>query len=497
MSEFPEYTNYDGIGLAQLIRARQVTAVEVLEEAIRRIEKENPAINAVIHTMFDLARNNLNHLPPDGLFGGVPFLLKDLISEVAGVPLTSGSRVLKNFIPNADSEIVKRYRKAGLVILGKTNCPEFGLLPYTEPELHGPTRNPWNRNHSAGGSSGGSAAAVAAGMVPLASGGDGGGSIRIPASSCGLFGLKPTRGRTPTGPNHGEIWQGMVVEHVITRTVRDSAAILDCIQGADIGAPYVIPPPALPYLQEIESLPRKLKIAFSTQSPVHGPVHPECQKAVYETAKLLLEMGHQVDEDRPDIDGRKLADSYFTLYMGEVAAEIRYIETTMGIRIKPSDLEAITWTFGLLGNTISAEDFVSAKRFWNDVARSMGLFHTRYDLFLTPTAAIPPPEIGELKPNRIEQALMKIIHAFGSGKPLIWSGLTDKMAMEGISKFPFTQIANFTGQPAMSVPLHWTDGQLPVGVQFIAPFGDETTLFRLAAQLETARPWFMNKPTSN
>jgi amidase len=495
MTIFNEYTKYDGIGLAVLIRNKEVTPTELCEEAIRRIEKLNPKINAVIHPMYDLARKAIDHIPAEGVFAGVPFLLKDLISEFAGVPMTCGSKALKNYIPDSDSEIVKRYKKAGLVIMGKTNCPEFGLMPYTEPELHGPTRNPWNLEHSSGGSSGGSAAAVSAGMVPIASGGDGGGSIRIPASSCGIFGLKPTRGRTPTGPNSGEIWQGLVAEHVLTRSVRDSAAILDILHGADIGAPYVITPPELPYLKEIEYPPRKLRIAFNIKSPIGTPVHPECKKAVYETAKLLLHLGHYVDEDCPKIDGMKLAKCYFNLYFGEVAAEIMQIELMKGKKLKPSDLEPLTWTLGLLGRTISAGDFVFAKRYWNDAARAMGRFHQKYDLYMTPTVAYPPPKIGELKPKPIEISLLKTVNSLGCGRLLTWSGLSDKMSKEGLINFPFTQIANFTGQPAMSVPLHWTADKLPIGVQFIAPFGDEATLFRLAAQLEKAKPWFDKLPS--
>jgi amidase len=495
MTIFTEYTQYDAIGLAELIRNKEITPAELCEEAIRRIEKLNPKINAVIHPMYDIARNAIGHIPAEGVFAGVPFLLKDLISEYAGVPMTCGSKALKNFIPVSDSEIVKRYKKAGLVILGKTNCPEFGLLAITEPELHGPTRNPWNLEHSSGGSSGGSAAAVSAGMVPIASGGDGGGSIRIPAAACGLFGLKPTRGRTPTGPNSGEIWQGLVAEHVITRSVRDSAAVLDILEGTDIGAPYVITPPEFAYLKEIEYSPGKLRIAFNTKSPINTPVHPECEKAVYETAKLLLQLGHDVEEDCPEIDGLKLANCYFTLYFGEVAAEIKQIEWMTGKQLKPSDIEPLTWTFGLLGRTISAGDFVFAKRYWNDAARAMGRFHQKYDLYLTPTVAYPPPKIGELKPRPLEMSLLKTLNSLGCGRLLTWSGISDKMAVEALVKFPFTQIANITGLPAMTVPLHWTADQLPIGVQFIAPFGDEATLFRLAAQLEKAKPWFDKMPS--
>ncbi|MCJ7772177.1 MAG: amidase, partial [Desulfobacterales bacterium] len=292
MGRFKEYDTYDGLGLAELVRKKEISPDEICEEAISRIEALNPKLNAVITKMYDQGRKAVKDQLPDGPFTGVPFLLKDLLAAYAGVPMTSGSKAFKNYIPDHDSELVRRYKKAGLVILGKTNTPEFGLLGYTEPELHGITRNPWNTDHTPGGSSGGSAAAVASGMVPLASGGDGGGSIRIPASCCGLFGLKVTRGRNPTGPEHGAIWQGAVVEHVISRSVRDSAAILDSICGGDIGAPYYVPNPERPYLKEIEQNPGSLKIAFNTHSPIDTDVHPECVQAVEDTAKLLEKLGH-------------------------------------------------------------------------------------------------------------------------------------------------------------------------------------------------------------
>lgn len=496
MTVFKEYDRYDAIGLAELVKKKEIAPAELCEEAILRIEKLNPELNAVIYPMYDLARSCISHIPQDGIFAGVPFLLKDLLCEYAGVPMTSGSKALRDYIPVADSEMVLRYKRAGLVILGKTNCPEFGLMPYTEPDLHGPTRNPWNPAHSCGGSSGGSAAAVSAGMVPMASGGDGGGSIRIPASSCGLFGLKPSRGRTPAGPHFGEIWQGMVAEHVLSRSVRDSAAALDVLQGADAGAPYIIAPPQRPYLEEMELSPGKLRIALSVRSPICAPVHPECEKAVYETAKLLLQLGHEVEEDCPEIDGVRLAQCYATLYYGEVAADIKQIELLNGKRVRRQDLEPITWFLGLLGRTVSAGDFVLARRYWNEAARAMGRFHGKYDLYMTPTVAFPPPKIGESKPKPIELALLRTLNALGIGKPMIWSGLPDKMFTESLTKVPFTQLANFTGQPAMSVPLHWTADNLPVGVQFIAPFGDEAALFRLASQLEKARPWFDRTPQS-
>ncbi|MBN2283003.1 MAG: amidase [Deltaproteobacteria bacterium] len=494
MGAFKEYDRYDGLGLAGLIRKKEMSPSEVCEAAIGRIEAINPQLNAVITPMYDRGREAVSRGLPDGPFAGVPFLLKDLLQAYAGVPLTSGSKACKNYIPDFDSELVKRFKKAGTVILGKTNCPELGLLGITEPELHGPTRNPWNRDRTPGGSSGGAAAAVAAGMVPLASGGDGGGSIRIPSSHCGLFGLKPTRGRTPTGPEHGELWQGAAVEHVISRSVRDSAAMLDAVCSPDVGAPYIIAPPERPYKEEIETDPGVLTIAFTVASPLGTEVHPECRRAVEDTAHLLEELGHRVEEAQPDLDGIELAKSYMTMYFGEVAADIEALTPILGRKVRQEDVEMLTWTLGLLGRTFTAEHFVTAIRKWGTASRIMGRFHETYDVYVTPTVAFPPVMIGELQPKPAERVAMRVINTLGLGRLVQLSGLTDKMAIDSLSKTPFTQLANFTGQPAMSIPLHWTAEGLPVGVQFIGRFGDEATLFRVAAQLEKARPWFDRRP---
>jgi amidase len=494
MSGFEAYDQYDALGLAELVRRESVSAGELCEEAIERIERINPRLNAVVTPMYDLARRVSSDVLPGGPFSGVPFLLKDLLAAYAGVPLTNGCKACRNFVPDHDSELVRRFKAAGLVALGKTNTPEFGLVGYTEPELHGPTRNPWNLKHTPGGSSGGSAAAVAAGMVPLASGGDGGGSIRIPAACCGLFGLKPSRGRVPTGPDAGEIWQGAVVEHVLTRSVRDSAAMLDAVGGPDVGAPYTIEPPARPYLEEVGRSPGKLRIAFDTRSPVGTPVDAEIVRATEDTARLLEHLGHTVEEARPVLDGRALARSYLAMYFGEVAASIEELKLVLGRKAKPDDVEAATWTLGLLGRTVSAADFVSSKRLWGTASRVMGRFHQRYDVYLTPTLACPPVKIGALKPGLVENAALKVVNRFGLGGLLKASGIIDKLAVESLSKTPFTILANFTGQPAMSVPLHWTVNGLPCGMHFMAGFGEEATLFRLAGQLEAERPWFDRRP---
>jgi len=389
------------------------------------------------------------------------------------------------------------FKKAGVVILGKTNTPEFGLLGITEPELFGPCRNPWNTDHTPGGSSGGSAAAVAAGWVPIAAGGDGGGSIRIPAAYCGLFGLKPSRGRNPTGPDHGRIWQGAVQEHVISRSVRDSAAMLDATRGADTGAPYEIKPPGGSYLDEVTKNPGRLKIAFDTHSPLGTTVHPECVKAVTETARILEAMGHELIEARPDIDGPALAQSYISMYFAETAANIDELAFVLGRKARPSDVEALTWLMSLLGKSYSAGHFVSALRKWDQAARQMGNFFRQYDLYLTPTTAYPPARIGELQPKPAEAVMIRLVNTLRLGRLLKATGLPDQMAKESLKRTPFTQAANLSGLPAVSVPLCWTADGLPCGSHFTAPFGDEATLLRLAARLEEAQPWFDKRPPIN
>ncbi len=494
---FEEYDRYDGLGLAALLRSGEVSGPEVVEAAIERIDVINPLINAVIHPMFEKGRQTVANGLPDGPFRGVPFLLKDLIAAYAGVPMASGCRALKHHVPDFDSELVRRYKKSGVVILGKTNTPEFGLMPYTEPEAFGPTRNPWDTARICGGSSGGSAAAVAAGMVPLASGGDGGGSIRIPSACCGLFGLKPTRGRTPNGPLEGEHWQGATVQHVITRSVRDSAAMLDLTQGSDPGAPFNVPAPAQPYLKAIERPPRKLRIAYNTRSPIDSDVDPRCTAAVMETTRLLESLGHEPIGAEPAIDGDVYARSYAIMNFGEVAADLDELQALIGRRLVGADVETVTWTAGLLGRTFSAGDFVCSLRHWGRMGRIMGRFFKDYDLYLTPTLACPPPAMGALQPKPHDRAAMKVVNALRAGRLLKASGVVDKLARESISFTPFTMLANMTGLPAMSVPLHWTPEGLPVGVQFFAPVGDETTLLRLAAQLEQAHPWFDKRPPLN
>ncbi|CAM2063840.1 Amidase [Sulfidibacter corallicola] len=486
-----DYAQYDALGLAELVARGEVSPSELVEAAIARIERHNPTLNAVVTDMFEEARRVAAGPLPEGPFKGVPFLLKDLETVVKGVPMSMGSRACAGYIPGQDSEMALRLRRSGLVFVGKTNCPEFGLMGVTEPELWGPTRNPWNPEHTPGGSSGGSAAAVAARFVPFASAGDGGGSIRIPASCCGLVGLKPTRGRVPLGPFNGELWSGAVVSHALTRTVRDCAAMLDVLAGADVGAPYEIPPPERPFLEEIGREPGSLRIAYTTQSPLGAPVNAACREAVEQTAKLLESLGHEVAEDAPDYDGHLLAECYVTMYQGEVDASLRKLEKVLGRRIRPGDVEPATWALRVMGRKLTAGDFAFYKSHWNEPTRAVGRFFEEYDLFLTPTLAAPPLRVGELAMPGFERVGLKIINRLGL------SGLLKRKikveSLKNLAKMPFTQLANLTGVPAISLPLHRV-GDLPIGVQFMARFGAETTLLRLAAQLETTDRWQKGEP---
>jgi amidase len=432
--------------------------------------------------------------PPSGPFAGVPFLAKDLISTYAGHPTSSGTSLLADYVVDHDSELAKRVRASGVSVAGKTNLPEWGLVPVTEPAFWGPCRNPWATEHTPGGSSGGSAAAVASGMVPMAGGGDGGGSIRIPASCCGLFGLKPTRGRTPTGPDFGLLWRGATVEHVLARSVRDSAAMLDATHGSDAGAPLEIPPPARPFLDEVQAEPARLRIAWTTEPTLGSRVHPDCVTAVAKAAALLRELGHDVAERTPRVDGPAFSRAFLTMVSAELAADLDFVAGLIGRRPGRRDLEPTTWALALLGRAISAHEYATALRTLEMTGRTVGAFFADVDLLLTPTLASPPPRIGELQPSRMESALLRILGVFGSGRLVRLAGLLDEAAAGAFDFTPWTPIYNATGQPAMSVPLHWSAAGLPVGVHFVARFSDEATLLRLAGQLERAAPWFDRLP---
>ena len=489
MAVFSEFSDYDGLGLAELVRQKQVKPIELVEEAIERVERLNPRLNAVVAKMYDRARAAAGGEIPGGPFAGVPFLLKDLFFAWAGAPLTNGSRFFKDCVPDHDAELVKRMKESGLIIVGKTNTPELGLTPFTEPELFGPARNPWNLDRTPGGSSGGSGAAVAARVVPMASASDGGGSIRIPAACCGVFGLKPTRARTPSGPDALEIRQGASSGHVITISVRDSAAMLDATAGPEVGAPCHAPPPSRPYLQEVGARPGRLRIAF-TSSPLLGTyVHPDCAEAVERTAKLLENLGHDVEEASPDINGEEFAKAFLVMVAGETWADIEEGEAVVGRTAKPEDFEASTWLFALFGKRYTSAEFALAMRRLRAAGRQVGRFFETYDVLLTPTLAKPPIPVGSIQPKGAEAAIQKVLARLSAaGVAKILGGLD--AAIKQIFEFvPYTPVFNVTGQPAMSVPLEWNDSGLPIGLHFVGRFGDEATLFRLAAQLEESRPW--------
>lgn len=484
-----DWLQHDATGLAELVRRGEITPLELVETAIARIERLNPALNAVIHRMDGGAREAARR-PGNGLFHGVPLLVKDLMVTVKGEPFRCGSAFMRDYRPPIDSELIQRYRRAGFLLLGKTNTPEFGLTPFTEPRAFGPTRNPWDLSRTTGGSSGGSAAAVAGGIVPVATGGDGGGSIRIPASCCGLFGLKPTRGRTPVGPVIGEAWRGAVVDHVLCRSVRDSAAILDATAGPDPGAPYFAAPPARPFLGEVGTDPGRLRIGFTDHPWLGHTVHPDCASALRETARLLESLGHQVEEESPGFDGGAFSRAFLVMITVELRADLADLEEELGRRVKRSELEPATWALNLLGGAMPAVEYERAVRSMRRVSREIAGFFDRYDVLLTPTVATPPFPTGALQPTPKEQTLLAMVGRLGSGRAFRWAGAIDQMAEKVFDWIPWTPVANATGQPAMSVPLCWNRQGLPIGMHFMGRYGDEATLYRLAGQLEKARPWF-------
>ncbi len=469
-----DVTNLDATAQADLVRRKEVKPIELVEAAITRIERLNPTLNAVVTRMYDQARALAESSTlPDGPFSGVPFLLKDLMAAYAGVPMTAGSRFLRDLTPEHDSELVRRLKRAGLVILGKTNTPELGILPTAEPELFGPARNPWDTARTTGGSSGGSAAAVAARIVPMAHANDGGGSIRIPASCCGVFGLKPTRARNPLGPDIGDAISGLVAEHAVTLSVRDSAALLDATAGPDVGDPYWAPPPARPFRDEAGADPGRLRIAFTTTPATGVPVHADCVTAVREAARLCESLGHEVAEAAPEVSGELLSQAFITLWSSGCAWAIDSMAFVTGRTPTPEEFEPLTWALYGLGRAQTAPAYLTALTQLQFVSRLVAGFFTRYDVWLTPTLGEPPVPLG----------------TFASLPDDPLAGL-----FRAATFVPFTPICNVTGQPAMSVPLFWNTEGLPVGAHFVGRFGDEATLFRLAAQLEAARPWIGRRP---
>jgi len=467
-----EFINYDALGLAELVKTKKVKPVELLDAAIQRVENINPKLNAVVTKMYDEARATIAKGTPQGPFGGVPFLMKDLATTYAGVRNTSGSRLFAEYVPNYDNVLVSRYKAAGLVTMGRTNTPAFGLNVSTESALLGPARNPWDLGRSTGGSSGGSSAAVAARIVPLAHANDGGGSIRIPASCCGVFGLKPSRGRTPNGPEFGEVWEGFATGHAVSISVRDNAALLDASIGPELGAPYGIPAPARPYLQEVGENPGKLKIAYFTEV-ASKTIHPDCVAATEDAAELCRSLGHTVEQAAPKVNFEQAEYAFHLGVSAHAAAMLDVIGMMMGKKITPEMVEAGVWAFGEAGRKASAADLAASKGIVNMATRTVGGFLAGYDVVLTPTLATPPNVLGHHDSIGLPGAeFLKRLYDF----------------------IPYTWLHNLTGTPAMSVPLYWNKAGLPIGVQFAAGYAKEATLYRLAAQLEQARPWAKKIP---
>lgn len=492
MDPFPEYESFDAMGLAGLVRRGEVTPTELVEAAVARIEARNPALNAVIHPMFEWARGRAGRAFPDGPLAGVPLVLKDLHAALAGEPMTSACRFLRDYVPDHHSEVVARLERAGLVFVGKTNCPELGIMGVTEPALHGPTRNPWNTEYTPGGSSGGSGAAVAAGMTPVGHGGDGGGSIRIPASCCGLFGLKPTRGRIPVGPDMGESWCGFDSDAFLSRTVRDNAALLDATHGPDLGAPYVPPPVQRPFLEEVGRDPGTLRIAFFTGSLLGETVHPDCREAVRRAAALCAELGHRVEEAVPSFDRERMVRAYLTVVAASVALDISRAEELMGHKATPSGFEPETWVLGMIGRKTSARDLADAQEARHLAWRRIASFFEEYDILITSTLAWPPQKIGAGALTSGQRAQLAFLRTVPVGKLL--DAALDELASSALERTANTMLFNMTGQPAISVPLHQGEDGLPIGVQFAGRFGAEATLLRLASQLEEAHPWKDRRP---
>jgi amidase len=487
-----EYRDHDAVSLAQMVRAGDAARDELLDLARARAAEVNPRLNAIV---VEVDPPRPAGPEPEGgrPFDGVPFLLKDLHQDLAGLPTSGGSRSLKGVPATETAAVVERWVQAGLVIFGKTNTPEFGAKAITEPHAFGPTRNPWNTDHTPGGSSGGSAAAVAAGIVPCAAASDGGGSIRIPASACGLFGLKVSRGLLPHGPTHGESLGGTSTDGVVSRSVRDTAAMLDVLAGPTAVSAYL--PGGAPdgYSAALDREPGRLRVGMTCQSSINPNPHPEARAAAQRAADLLTGLGHEVVEVPTPVDDARLAQDFLTSWFVHCAvsvAEARQLSGSAEDAFEPD-----TRVMAALGRATSATDYVRAVEGRHAHVRRLAAFHADYDLLLTPTTATPPPRIGAFDLPAPVALLQKALLAARAGSALRFTPIVDQMISENLGWVPYTQLANLTGRPAMSVPLHWTPDGLPMGVQLVGRLGSEAMLLQLAAQLESAAPWWDHVPT--
>jgi amidase len=492
-----DYDQKDALGLADLVRRGEVSASEVCEAAIARIEALNPTLNAVISRRFDQARAQARRIAPgqDRPFAGVPFLLKGLVQSHCDLPSAEGSRFLAHHQPHATSELTSRMEAAGAILLGQTNVPEFGLLATTESELFGPARNPWDLTRSTGGSSGGSAAAVASGMVPLAHGGDGGGSLRIPASCCGVFGLKPSRGRNPPGPAPYHALCGLLlVEHVLTRSVRDSAGMLDATSGNKVATLLESPEAGGgSFLAALNQPPRRLRCALLEAPLFNAAVDPACRAGVQAAGRLLSDLGHIVEPiEKLPIDVDALRDAFLVLYLTDAAHVIEAFCTKLGRGPRTREMEPLTWVLRCLGREISGTELTAAIARVQDAQWAMAGFHDVHDILVSPVLAAPPPHLGSDHVSGLEKALIRAFHRVLM--PPVTTMIRRRTWREAYEWVGYTQLANLTGAPAMSVPLHWTPEGLPVGIHMSSGFGSEALLFRLAAQLEEAAPWSHRRP---
>ena len=472
-----EVAALDATAQAELVSSGEVSAAELVESAIRRTEQVNPELNAVIHELFEEGLEAARGDIPDGPFRGVPFLLKDLGASLAGQPYHLGMQLLKDidFRSPVDTYLAQRFRDAGFITFGKTNLPEVGLLPTTEPKAYGPSRNPWNVEHSTGGSSGGAAAAVASGMVPVAHANDGGGSIRIPASECGLVGLKPTRQRITEGPLIGDIMSGMTHEFVVAKSLRDVASILDAVHGPAPGDPYAAQPPSRPYVDELEADPQRLRIAVTTETLIDAETHPDCVAAVEAVARLLESLGHTTDEpDLSAFQGFDLLNTFLTRWASGQAALMNQLAMIVGREITAEDVEPLTWALVERGRKVTAPEYLAAVSLHQVTGRLWaGMHESGFDVMLVPTLGEPPPPLG----------------TFDDSGPDPFKAF-ERAFITGTFTAPF----NATGQPAISLPLHWNEAGLPIGVQLVAPMGREDLLIALGAQLERAQPWADRRP---
>ncbi|SDC11452.1 amidase [Pelagirhabdus alkalitolerans] len=482
------YQRFDAVGLSELIQKKEVKPDELLHASFKRLEEVNPRLNAVVRTREEKVYQEATLAQNEGQpFFGVPMLLKDISQALKDEPLTAGSSLLKGNIQKQDAHFTKRLKQAGFLMMGQTNTPEFGLKNITEPDLYGPTKNPWNPHYSPGGSSGGAAAAVASGIVPVAGASDGGGSIRIPASFTGLFGLKPTRGRTPVGPGVGRQWQGAAIDFVLSRSVRDSAHLLDVLQTVQPEAAFQTPLYSGRYADIVKGESKQTyRIAFTTASPVRTAVSDDAKQSVHKVVKWLEKQGHIVEEKEVPLNGIEVMKDYYTMNCGEMNRVVRQMEGALSRPISSDDLDIFTWVLHETGKHVTASEYSESLAGWDKASEVMAQFHETYDFYITPTNAYSAPAIGELTPNKMEmKSLRHVDHlSIKDQRQLVYD-----MFLPSLTYTPFTQLANLTGQPAMNVPTSLTEEGMPMGVQFIASKGREDQLLDIASQLETSHLW--------